>query len=231
MYEPNIELTLETKDGRSPLTFPVRRMICSGWVGRDPEALQAHIDELAEHGVPAPGRVPIYLNFSPYLVTTADLADVVSAESSGEVEFVILREGGETYVGVGSDHTDRGFEKYSIPASKQMYAKVLAPVVWPYDEVREHWNDIILRSWSSEAGTETLYQEAALATILNAEELLEGMPTGDGLREDSFVLFSGTPASLTGLLFGDEFAFEMEDPVLGRTIRHRYRVRILPQYN
>jgi len=226
-----LKITVESVDASRDLVFPVRRLICAGWVGRDPVALQEHIDELAELGVPPPKRIPIYMNFSPYLVTTSDGVEVVSWESSGEVEYVVLKDEDLMYIGVGSDHTDRGFERYSIPASKQMYAKVVAPVMWPYDEVQGHWNEIMVRAWSSVARTRTLYQQAALGTILNVEELLDQLPEDDGLTTESFVLFSGTPATLTGLAFGDAFDFEMEDPVLGRTIRHGYQVRVLPQYN
>ena len=231
MNHPELKVTVESAQATQDLVFPFRRLICSGWVGRDPLALQEHIDELAAHGVPPPTRTPIYMNFSPYLVTTSDAVDVVSAESSGEVEYVVLKDGDRVYVGVGSDHTDRGFEKYSIPASKQMYAKVVAPVVWPYAEAEGHWNKIIVRSWSWTNGIRTLYQEAELATILNFDELLDQLPTDDGLTTDGFILFSGTPATLTGLTFGDAFDFEMEDPVLGRTIRHGYQVCVLPQYH
>lgn len=231
MAYPEVNMRVESAEGSEEMSFPIQRLICAGWVGRDPVALQEHIDELAELGVPAPTRIPIYMNFSPYLVTNSDVVDVVSTESSGEVEYVVLKDGDRLFIGVGSDHTDRGFEKYSIPASKQMYAKVLAPIVWPYEEVQGHWNKIIVRSWTSTGGTRTLYQQAELASILNVEELLSQLPTGDGLTTEGFVLFSGTPATLTGLAFGDAFDFEMEDPVMGRRIRHGYQVRVLPQYN
>lgn len=231
MNDTQLELHIESEGPAEMLYFTVRRLICAGWVGRDQEALQRHIRELGDHGVPAPTRIPIYLNFSPYLATTSDLVDVVSGQSSGEVEYVVLNDGDRTYVGVGSDHTDRGFEKHSIPASKQMYPKVLAPVVWAYEEVGAHWDRLVLRSWTSADGRRTLYQEAKLGTILNVEELLAGLPRDDGLTTESFVLFSGTPATKGGLVFGDAFEFEMEDPVLHRVIRHGYRVRILPQYD
>lgn len=228
---PQVEVRVESDSGSDRKRLTVRRLICCGWVGRDPVALQEHIDELVEHGIPAPTRVPIYLNFSPYLLTTSGNVDVVSSESSGEVEYVIIKDGDRMYVGVGSDHTDRGFERFSIPASKQMYAKVLAPVVWPYEDIQSHWDKIIVRSWSWNGGTRTLYQQAALASILNVEELLEQLPTDDGLSTEDFVMFSGTPATLTGLAFGDAFDIEMEDPTTNRVIRHGYQVRVLPQYN
>lgn len=230
MEDPILDLTVETQAGNRELAFPVRRLICAGWVGRDREALREHIDELAEHGVPAPTRIPIFMNFSAHLARTDDRIDVVSAESSGEVEYVILRDGAASYVGVGSDHTDRGFERHSIPASKQMYPKVVAPVVWPYEEVRGHWDRLMLRSWATAEGRRRIYQEEPLASILDVEELLGRLPGDDGLPGDEFVLFSGTPATKGGLVFGEAFEFEMEDPVLGRSIRHRYEVRVLPQY-
>jgi len=225
-----LNLVVESRTTKQDLVFPIRRLVCAGWVGRDQKALLAHIDELGQHGVPAPTRTPIYLNFSPYLTTTCDTIDVVNAESSGEVEYIVLKDGDRTYIGVGSDHTDRGFEKFSIPASKQMCAKVMAPVVWPYPEVKDHWDQIVIRSWTTSDGKRMLYQEDALATILGVEDLLEQLPKDDGLSIDGLVLFSGTIATRMGLVYGEEFDFEMEDPVLGRKIRHGYHVQVLPQY-
>jgi len=225
-----LNLVMESIRGKRELTFTVQRLICAGWVGRDKEALQAHIDELAEYGVPGPTRTPIYMNFSPYLATTSDGIDVVSPESSGEVEYMLLKQGDGTYIGVGSDQTDRGFEKFSIPASKQMCAKILAPVVWPYQEVKDHWDQIVTRSWTTSDGKRTLYQEDPLATILGVEALLEQLPRDEGLPTDGLLLFSGTIPTKMGLVYGERFDFEMEDPVLDRKIRHGYRVRVLPQH-
>ena len=225
-----LNLVVESTKGKRELTFNVRRLICAGWVGRNKEALQAHIDELAKHGVPGPTRTPIYMNFSPYLATTSDAIDVVSPESSGEVEYILLKHGEGAYIGVGSDQTDRGFEKFSIPASKQMCAKVMAPVVWPYQEVKDHWDQIVIRSWTASDGKRTLYQEDALATILGVGTLLEQLPMDEGLPTEGLILFSGTIPTKMGLAYVERFDFEMEDPVLDRTIRHRYRVRVLPQH-
>jgi hypothetical protein len=225
-----LNLVVESITERQELTFPVWRLICAGWVGKDKDALQAHIDELGKHGVPAPTRTPIYLNFSLSLVTTSDAIDVISDESSGEVEYVVLKGEDQTYIGVGSDQTDRGFEKFSIPASKQMYAKIVAPLVWPYAEVKDHWGRIVIRSWTTRGEERMLYQEDALETILDVETLLKELPKGDGLPTDGLVLFSGTIPTKMGLVYGDRFDFEMEDPVLGRKIRHGYHVRVLPQY-
>jgi hypothetical protein len=41
-------------------------------------------------------------------------------------------------------------------------------------------------------------------------------------------MFGGTLAAHGGVRPTTEFAFELEDPVLGRKIAHAYRVRTLP---
>lgn len=230
MKYPELNLTLEKKSAKEPLTFSVKRLVCVGWVGRDPSAVQAHIDELAQHGIPGPSQTPTYMNYSPYLATTETAIDVVSPDSSGEAEFLIFKHGDNLYIGVGSDHTDREFEKYSIPASKQMCAKVLAPIVWLYEEIQPHWDQIVLRSWTNHEGKQVLYQEDTLGTILDAESILNGFPDDEGLSTDEMLVFCGTVATKLGLIFSDRFDFEMEDPVLGRSIRYGYDIRVLPQH-
>ncbi len=230
MQNSQLTIRVETKEGKDEITVSYSRLVCAGWVGRDREALQAHIDELAELGIPGPDRTPIFMNFSPYIVSTTNHVDVISEESSGEVEYVILQTEGKLYIGVGSDHTDRGFEKYSIAASKQMYPKVMAPVVWPYEELEDHWDNLIMRSWMTKDGERAIYQEDPLSEILNVNELLDVIPKNDGLSADGRVIFSGTIATKGSLIFGEAFEVEMEDPVLERKINHIYTVRVLPQY-
>ena len=230
MKHPELNLTLETQSAQESLTFIVERLVCAGWVGRDKSAVQAHVDELAELGIPGPSQTPTYMNYSPYLATTEAAIDVVSPDSSGEVEYVILKRGGKLCIGVGSDHTDREMEKHSIPGSKQMCAKVLAPVVWPYEEIRDHWDRIILRSWTRREAERVVYQEDTLGTILDADSILNGLPEDEGLPTEGMLIFCGTVATKMGLIYSDRFDFEIEDPVLNRSIRYGYDIRVLPQY-
>jgi hypothetical protein len=231
MITPKIlRLKMNLLKGSRDLVFTANHLVCGGWVGRDQKALQAHIDELAQLGVPGPRRIPIYMNLSTYLLTTDDEVTVVSDKSSGEVEYVLLCSGEETRVTVGSDHTDRDVETKSIPGSKQMYAKCLAPECWPYPEIKDHWGKLILRCWAGKGTERTLYQEALLSEILDPQELLQKMP-GEGMdKKEGLVLFSGTIPTKGGLIFGDSYGMELEDPVLKRTIKHSYRVKVLPQY-
>ena len=230
MGKMNLDLTIESKTGKNDLACTVRRLVCAGWVGRDKEELRAHVEELEKIGIPGPGKTPIHMNLSANLVTTADVVEVISGETSGEVEFVFLKMGNEAYVGVGSDHTDRGFEKHSIPASKQMYPKVMSPVVWPYGEVKQHWDSLIIRSWMTLGGKKELYQEDALAAILDVEAILDAMPSDDPLPGDGLVLVSGTVASKMGMVYGERFDFEMEHPILKRKNSHGYTVQVRRQH-
>ena len=231
MITPKIlYMKINLRQGSRDLVFTPDRLVCGGWVGRSRQALQTHIDELARLGVPGPRRIPIYMNFSTHLLTTDDEIMVVSDQTSGEVEYVLLYQGEEVWVTVGSDHTDRNIETKSIPASKQMCAKCLASECWAYTDVKDHWDQLILRCWVNKGIERTLYQETALAAILSPEELLEKMPKDRINKKKGMILFSGTIPTKTGLVYGDSYDLEMDDPVLKRTIKYYYKVNILPQY-
>jgi hypothetical protein len=231
MISPKIlDLSVKGSKGSHHLIFSAQHLICAGWVGRDWKAIQAHIDELAQLGVPGPKQVPTYMNYSPYLLTTDDEISVVSDKSSGEVECVFLCQGPEMWVTVGSDHTDRDVESKSIPASKQMCAKPLAKECWPYFEIEGHWDRLVMRCWAMKGQERTLYQESSLSAILGPKELLGKMPRGHMDQKAGFVLFGGTVATKGGFIYGDSFELELEDPVLKRKIHMTYKVTVLPQY-
>jgi len=223
-------LKVESLRGSLDLVFSADHLVCGGWVGRDRKTLQAHIEELFHLGVPRPSRVPIYMNFSNYLLTTDDEVTVIGDKSSGEVEYVLLCQGDEIWVTVGSDQTDRDVETKSIPASKQMYAKCFAPQCWPYPEVRDHWDRLILRCWVHKGEERKLYQEDPLSAILRPQDLLEDMPKEGITKKGGLVLFSGTIATTSGVIYGDSYDLELEDPVLKRSLNYSYKVKILPQH-
>lgn len=223
-------LTVEDDDGSHHLNFEADRLICFGWVGRDRQALEAHVDELAALGVPRPTQVPIRMELSPYLLTSDSEMTVVSDKSSGEIEYVLLCRNDRIWVAVGSDQTDRDVETKSIPASKQMCAKFVSRSCWPYEEVAPHWDELVLRCWVVEDRTRTLYQEGRLASIMSPPELLRSVPDSARATGDGVVLFSGTIATAAGLVYGDAYELEFEDPVLNRKIAASYRVSVLPQY-
>jgi hypothetical protein len=97
MITPKIlYLKMNLLKGSRDLDFTAGNLVCGGWVGRDPKGLQAHVKELVQLGVPAPQRIPIYLNLSTYLLATDNEVTVVSDLTSGEIEYVLLCSGNET---------------------------------------------------------------------------------------------------------------------------------------
>ena len=99
----------------------IRQLVVAGWTGRNAAAVEAHIRELAELGLPRPSHTPVFYRVAAALLTRRDSIQVVGTDTSGEVEFVLVRDGG-WYVGLGSDHTDRALEITSVALSKQVCA-------------------------------------------------------------------------------------------------------------
>jgi hypothetical protein len=183
-----------------------------------------HVAELEALGVPRPSQVPVFYRVGAARLTTEDEIESTAA-SSGEVEAVLLRHEDELWVGVGSDHTDREVEAYGVAVSKQLCDKPLAPELWRYAEVAPHWDRLTLRSWITEDGKEVEYQAGTLAELLPADELLEGSepPLTNGT-----LMFCGTFPAQGGIRPAPAFRYEIEDPVVGRTIAGRYAIRTLP---
>jgi hypothetical protein len=206
-----IAFTLDAKGTQTPLSLTITQGVIAGWTGRDPVARDHHIAELAAIGIAPPASTPIYYRCSANRFTTAGAIECTGEESSGEVEFCLFAAGGKTYVGVGSDHTDRKVETYNITVSKQMCDKPVAATVWDLAELEGHWDQIILRSWATIDGTRVLYQEGTLS----------GMPEGTAM-------FGGTFAAKGGIRPATRFDYEIEDPVLKRKIASGYDILTLP---
>ncbi len=219
--------TVDAQDTTTPLTLAVDQAVIAGWTGRDPVARDKHIAELEALGVQRPATTPIYYRVSARRLTMADSIEVCGAESSGEVEFVLIGWQGRVFVGSGSDHTDRKVETYSVTVSKQMCDKVIAPVLWELEDVIGHWDRLILRSFAFIGGERVLYQEGTLDAMLPVAELIERSFGAAGLP-DGCAMFGGTFAAKGGIRPADRFEFELEDPVLKRSIRHGYDVIALP---
>ena len=223
----DLAFTVDAQDTTTPMTLAIDQAVIAGWTGRDPVARDRHIAELEAIGIARPVSTPIYYRVAARRLTTADSIEVSGADSSGEVEFVLIGWQGRTFVGCGSDHTDRKVEAYSVTVSKQMCDKVLAPVLWELEDVADHWDRMILRAHAWIGGARVLYQEGTLDAMLPVEELIRGGFGGAGLP-DGCAMFGGTFAARGGIRPADRFEFELEDPVLKRRIGHAYDVIALP---
>ena len=202
-------------------------LVVAGWTGRDPAAVEKHIKELEALGVKRPASTPIFYRCSASRITTDAEIEVTGEKSGGEVEFVLLQHGGRLWVGTGSDHTDREVETYGVTVSKQMCDKPIAPTFWAFDEVAPHWDKLILRAHATENGARVLYQEGAVAAMMDPKALL-ARHAKDGRLADNTLMFCGTLAAKGGVRPTTHFAFELEDPVKQRKIAHAYTARTLP---
>jgi hypothetical protein len=223
----DLAFTIDTRDATTPLTLPIDQAVIAGWTGRDPVARDKHIAELEAIGIARPASTPIYYRVSARRLTTEDSIEVCGTWSSGEVEFVLIGWQGRIFVGVGSDHTDRKVETYSVTVSKQMCDKSIAPVLWELEDVAAHWDQMILRAFAWIDGARVLYQEGTLDSMLPVKELIQ-RGFGDAGLPDGCAMFGGTFAAIGGIRPASRFDFELEDPVLKRSIRHGYDVIELP---
>lgn len=210
------------------MELPVVDLVLGGWTARNPAALEAHIRELAALGVAAPAQVPVFYRVASSLITTASTIDVIGTDSTGEVEFVLFHHSGEIWVGVGSDQTDRKAEAIGITLSKQLCAKPISSEVWAFSEIEAHWDELKLRSYTESGGKTELYQEDHVSVLRHPRNLLELYRGQHGKSlVPGTVMFSGTPAARRKIEWAEKFVIELEDPVLGRLLKHAYEIRPL----
>lgn len=206
----------------------ISTLIIAGWTGRDPVAVEKHIRELEEIGVPRPQRTPIFYRVSTSLLTTAEEIQVAGGDSSGEVEFVLFSLADGVWVGVGSDHTDRKVEVIGVTLAKQLCPKPVGPAVWRYADVRPHWDQLILRSYAYQGERKRLYQEGPVTAMRHPEDLLRLYAGASAALPEGHAMFCGTLAVKGGIEPAEVFTIELEDPVLGRKLTHAYKVVQLP---
>ena len=165
-------------------------------------------------------------------------------QTSGEVEFVAMRHASNIYVSVGSDHNDRSLGELwtamlgrinDTAKTKQMVPAVVAKDAWLYDDVRDHWDQIVLKSFVTVSNQRVPYQEYKLEDLLDLEHYLNH---ASWFEEGGSVLLGGSKgilptvpenvyqgqATSEDVIFPADFHFEMFDPVLNRKVSHGYGV-------
>lgn len=223
-----LPFVVEAKDGPRPLVASISSAVIAGWTGRDKAAMEHHMKELEAIGVKRPASTPVYYRVSAARLNQRSAIEASGADSSGECEAVLVQSGGGTYVGLGSDHTDRKVEAYGITVSKQMCDKPVGGSVWPFDEVSGHWDSLILRSFAEVDGKRRLYQEGSLGTIQPPAVLIGGFAGGAARLPEGTLMFLGTLPAIGGVKPAEKFTLELEDPVLGRKLQHSYAIVPLP---
>lgn len=221
-------LSFELPDG-STVEVDVRRLLNAGYAGRDQTEVQAHIDELAELGVPGPEVTPALYPVAPYLAAQTDAVPAQHGRTSGEAEWALVITGNgpdDVLLTVACDHTDRALEVHGVAWSKNANLDVLGRQAWRLTDVAGHLDQIALLG---RVGAEqTVIQRATLAALLTPAYWLEVL-RGRGEASAGTVLLSGTIAMIEGVdQFSDRWEAELIDPVLNRSIRCAYSVEQLP---
>lgn len=215
-------------DENRQITFTPVRLINGGYTGRSQEDVMAHVNELKILGIQAPERTPCFFSKAPHMIDSENRVSVLDHDCSGEAEYVLLYQNGTWYFTCGADVFDKRVEPLDTAKSKHMYSNKIARDVWLLDDVRDHFDQLVMRSWHGEGRAE-LYQESRLSSILPPDDILRYLAEyGKGNPEEGFILYSGTfPAFAEGMPFTDCFEVELEDPVLKRAISLRYTLSIL----
>ncbi len=213
----------------TPRRFTVSELVLAGYSARTDEIRNAHIEELRELGIEPPAQVPAFWPVSRDLVTTDNRLRVQGTETSGEVEFVFLNDTDGLLVAVGSDQTDRGFEKFSIPRSKQACGKVISSSVVRYADVRDRWDAIeISCDVRDDDGSWLPYQRATLDLVMDPDTLVERCFGADGPPVGA-VMMSGTIPLLDGVTrFASQYRCAMTIPGFSEDLAFYYSVDVLP---
>lgn len=211
-----------TSDGES-IDLSIDQVIVAGWTGRNRQAVDHHIKELADLGIAPPSNIPLYYRVSNTLLTQSSEIEVLGAGSSGEVEPLLIQHNGTVWFGLSSDHTDRELEAHSVAASKQACPKPVASELWRYDSVSKHLDDLLLKCQIKENNQWITYQEGTLASICPLSGLMKESGFGDGSA-----MLCGTLPAVGGVRRALEYQMEIEDPVLNKRIQLHYSVIELP---
>ena len=204
-----------------PLDVRIRNLTIAGWTGRDTDAVAHHVEELSRIGVAPPSATPLFYRVSPSLLTQEAEIAVLGSETSGEVEPLLLRIGERLWLGLGSDHTDRGLETHSIAHSKQVCPKPVARRIVPLPGPAQ-LDGLTLTAWLTEESGRSLYQQGTLSQIRPLADLVAAAPLGPG-----DAMLCGTVPAMGGVRGGAAFAAEL-GLAEGPPIRLDYAVRTLP---
>jgi hypothetical protein len=215
------ELSLRDERG-TPIVFTPEVFIIAGYTGRDRAQVQHHIDELAHEGIAPPPEVPMWYEMPLENLTTAGEIAVRSAQSSGEVEPLIVGIDGALYLGIGSDHTARDVEREDIATSKRVCPKPVGANVVRVDAFGPAFDAVRLESTMDGEP----YQSGTFAQIMPLTELIDGLRKRTAAKR--FVLSCGTVPLIGGFRYGKAFAARISGGPLAQPIELNYTVTVKP---
>ncbi len=218
-------LEFEVQGESTRLTVRPTIVALTGFTGRDRASVKAHLDELARIGVAVPTSWPVVYPITADRVTTGSTVEVLHEETSGELEFVVILQDGERYIGVGSDHTDRRTERLDISVAKQVVQRVVGPQVWRFEDVADRWDTLWLQSYVIDGEDRRLYQSSPVAHLLGVDDVVECVRGRCRRPLSNAVIFGGTVPLLDGeVSYAPEFEMEIVDREKERRLHASYRI-------
>ncbi len=243
--ENQLQFEVKSIDGTiESRSVNVRKLCLGRHCGRDMETTRKALDAKRAEGFRVHGN-PNVCRKGRYLLTNENVIEVQGPQTSGEVEVVAIMDRGEVLISVGSDHVDRTIEimwtdalgkVYDSAKSKQMAPAVVARDAWRYEDVKDHWDQLNLKTYIALDGQKIAYQDFSVGILVDLEYHFKALPW---LREDGVVLFCGSSRTLSSvppdvyqvyqrpspsLKFPSMFELELHDPILQRVISHAYEV-------
>ncbi|EJN08641.1 DUF2848 domain-containing protein [Herbaspirillum sp. YR522] len=222
-----MKLTFSLPDN-GVLDADIDNLVIAGWAGRDMAAIEHHIEELEALGISRPSAVPLFYRVAANQLTQQPELQVLGQDSSGEVETFVFNAGGELYVSIASDHTDRKLEAHSVAFSKQACIKPVATGAWKLSDVLEYWDELVIRSWIEENGSSVLYQEGPLSSLRTPGDLIARFTDGSATLPEGCGMTCGTVGAIGGIRAATSFTMELFDPRRQRSLRHTYVTQSLP---
>ncbi len=220
--------TFQIADIEETIHVEIHELIIAGWAGREQAAIDEHIEELKEIGVKPPSDTPLFYRVAANQMTTAPDIQVLGDASSGEVEVVLIGTDQGTLVAIGSDHTDREAEAWSVAHSKQVCAKPVSKMVWQLDSIIEHWDELQMASYATIDGNEVLYQEGPVTGLLHPTDLLRRFGLNEPQLAPGQAMLCGTLPVIGGVRPAQAFRMVLKDPMTGRELEHRYNLQTMP---
>ena len=239
MFVPSIQLNVNTRQGATRRLLSPGSVAGARFCARDVEATRAELDEQLKRD----GRLTMATTSNPsvfrlgrYLLTQEPEFEVQGSMTGGETEVVAVRDGRDVYITVGSDQCDRELDPLFPDKPKQMCPHPIARDAWPYEEVRDHWDELRVYSHVESGQHRIALQDSAVSELVTLDFLLAMQEIRE--LQDPMVLFCGCgsfrdsvetevtqlglPAE-TAMGVGDSFLVRLHDPVLERTIEHPFR--------
>lgn len=231
-----MELLVQRRDRTERISIPIGSVAGARYSSRDVAGMRKQIDAMLARGVAGTKTNPAIFHIGRYLLTQAAEFEVQGPLTGGEAEIVAIRDGNDILISVGSDQCDRELDPLFQDKPKQMCPHPIGTTAWVYSDVRDHWDSLRISSQVTVGEHVVPLQDCAASELVDLEYLL-AMKDVQSLILPSFLYCGAVPfldsvaqviqdysvPEETGHGVGDAFLARLHDPVLNRTIEHRYR--------